>query len=128
VASYSTLMNSNVPVAGFPSSFSVPTSSSLPLGNVPNSPSPVPSLSQNMVSNSLVTQASDIHSQMMLMMAESFSKLSMVLVETKNDSKSDWPKFSGEMKNIRDWYLSIMTKFLCLRGMCSMILPSMMWF
>jgi hypothetical protein len=93
-----TSMTSNVPVAGSSSSSLVQTSSSLPLGNVPNSPSPVLSMSQNMVSNSLVPQASDIHSQMMLMMAESFSKLSMVLVETEYDSKFDWPKFSGETK------------------------------
>ncbi len=44
------------------------------------------------------------------MMMESFAKLSTVLAETKSDSKSDWPKFSGVSKKFCDWYLSIMTQ------------------
>jgi hypothetical protein len=68
----------------------------------------------------------DVYSQMMLMMAESFSKLSTVLAETKHESKAEWPKFSGETKKSRDWYLSIMTQVslppwnhLSIRGKCS---------
>jgi hypothetical protein len=46
---------------------------------------------------------------MMLLLTESFSKLSTVLVDNKvQDTKSDWPKFSGDGKRFRSWYLSIM--------------------
>jgi len=39
----------------------------------------------------------DVNSQMLMMLTESFSKLSTVLSE-KSDTKSDWPKFSGDGK------------------------------
>ncbi len=60
--------------------------------------------------NYSVLVSSDLQTQMMYMMAESFSKLSTVLVENKQDSKVDWPKFAGDSKKFRDWYLSIMTQ------------------
>jgi hypothetical protein len=60
--------------------------------------------------NQSVSTTNDVHSQMMLMMAKLFSKLSTVLAETKHESKAEWPKFSGETKKFRDWYLSIMTQ------------------
>jgi hypothetical protein len=59
-------------------------------------------------SSATVSQPTDLHAQMMLMMAESFSELSSVLAETKTESKSDWPKFLGESRKFRDWYLTIM--------------------
>ncbi len=46
---------------------------------------------------------------MMLMLTESFSKLSTVLVD-KFVSKTDWPKFSGDPRKFCAWYLSIMTQ------------------
>jgi len=61
-------------------------------------------------SSATISQPTDLHAQMMLMMAESFSKLSSMLAETKTESKSDWPKFSGESRKFRDWYLAIMTQ------------------
>jgi hypothetical protein len=51
----------------------------------------------------------DVQTQMMLMLTESFSKLSTVLQDKTSDSKIDWPKFSGDSKRFRTWYLSIMT-------------------
>jgi len=44
------------------------------------------------------------------MMAESFSKLSTVLAENRQESKVDWPKFSADSKKLRDWYLAVMTQ------------------
>jgi hypothetical protein len=72
----------------------VPTKSSVNVSSVHQHTSPT----------SLVSQVNDIHSQMVLMMTESFSKLSTVIVESKQDSKSDWPNFSGEHKKFQDWY------------------------
>lgn len=46
----------------------------------------------------------------MVMLTESFSKLSTVLVDENMDSKSEWPKFSGDSKKFRSWYLAIMTQ------------------
>jgi hypothetical protein len=41
----------------------------------------------------------NFQNQMMAMLNETFSKLSTVLVDSKAlDSKSDWPKFSGDPK------------------------------
>jgi hypothetical protein len=47
---------------------------------------------------------------MMMMLTESFSKLSLVLVDKSTESKSDWPKFSGDSKKFRTWYLAIMAQ------------------
>ena len=92
------------------SAFPVQTTSVPQAGSIP-SLSPQPGLTpQSSTMGSSVSQATDIHSQMMFMMAESFSKLSTVLAETKSDTKADWPKFSGDSKKFRDWYLSIMTQ------------------
>jgi hypothetical protein len=47
---------------------------------------------------------------MMLMMTESFLKLSTAFSESKNDTKSNWPKFSGDSKKFCSWYLGITTQ------------------
>jgi len=52
----------------------------------------------------------DIQSKMMLMMMESFSKLTMAFSESNLKTRHDWPKFSGESKKFRSWYLGIMTQ------------------
>ncbi len=48
--------------------------------------------------------------QMMQLLTDTFSKLSTVLQESKNVSKSEWPKFSGEASKFKDWYLAIMAQ------------------
>jgi hypothetical protein len=47
---------------------------------------------------------------MMLMLTESFSKLSSVLVDKGTDTKADWPKFHGDARKFRAWYMSIMAQ------------------
>jgi hypothetical protein len=47
---------------------------------------------------------------MLLLLTESFSKLSTALTEKSSDSKADWPKFSGDSKKFRLWYLAIMSQ------------------
>ena len=69
-----------------------------------------PSASFSLTSSSLVPASNDLPAQMMYMMVESFSKLSAVLVENRQESKVDWPKFSGDSKKFRDWYLAVMTQ------------------
>ncbi len=51
-------------------------------------------------------------SQMLQMLNDKFFKLSTVLTDSKNDSKTMWPKFSGEISKFRDWYLVIMAQIL----------------
>ena len=42
------------------------------------------------------------------MLAESFSKLSSVLIVDKGmESKVEWPKFAGDSKLFKGWYLAI---------------------
>jgi len=60
-------------------------------------PTPVTSTSVPENLTSAVTNQSDQQSEMMLLFANSISKLSSVLGE-KSESKSDWPKFSGDQK------------------------------
>jgi len=65
----------------------------------------------------------DPQTQMMLLFVESFSKFSTVLTDNKEtlaklstaltdkpDSKAKWPKFSGDQKKFRAWYLAIMAQ------------------
>jgi len=69
---------------------------------VPVSPSPAVGSSGN---------SSDFQNQLMTMLTETFSKLTTVMSDSKSsESKSDWPKFSGDTKKIRHWYLAIVAQ------------------
>ena len=54
--------------------------------------------------------SSELQNQMILMMTESFSKLSTAFSESKGDTKTEWPKFNGDTKKFRSWYLGVMTQ------------------
>ena len=54
------------------------------------------------------SSSNDLHSQMMLLLSDSFEKLSTALSDQKPDSKVEWHKFSGDSKKFRSWYLGIM--------------------
>jgi hypothetical protein len=53
---------------------------------------------------------SDTQTQMMKLLTDSFSKLSTVLADKQMDTKTDWPKFAGDSKKFRAWYLAIMAQ------------------
>jgi len=76
----------------------------------PSSPSALPQLSTVSSTMSTNTSGGDIQTQMLLMLSESIAKLSTALTEKKDDPKADWPKFSGDHKKFRTWYLAIMTQ------------------
>jgi hypothetical protein len=42
--------------------------------------------------------------------SRSISKLSSALSEKSHDTKSDWPKFNGDIKKFRPWYLAIIAQ------------------
>lgn len=53
----------------------------------------------------------DFQNQMTTMLNDTFSKLSMLLVDSKStDSKSDWPKFTRDTKKFCAWYLAIIAQ------------------
>jgi hypothetical protein len=53
----------------------------------------------------------DSNQQVMVMLAESFSKLSSFMIQDKgSDKKYDWPKFSGDTKTFKAWYLAILAQ------------------
>jgi len=53
----------------------------------------------------------DSNQQVMVMLAESFSKLSSLMNQDKGrDTKYDWPKFSGDTKTFKAWYLAILAQ------------------
>jgi hypothetical protein len=97
------IMSSSTSTAVNVSTTSVPPSS----GNINYVPQVSPS--QVHPAPSPVSSMPDVQSQMMLMLTDSFTKLSSALME-KSDTKSDWPKFSGDSKKFRSWYLAIMAQ------------------
>jgi hypothetical protein len=78
---------------------------STPVTTVRNPSTPCSSTSPPMVNSATSV---DLQTQMMLMLTESFSKLSNVLTDSKQDTKTEWHKFSGDVKKFRSWYLGIM--------------------
>jgi hypothetical protein len=48
--------------------------------------------------------------QVLQMLTDSFAKMATALTEKQGDSKAEWPKFSGDAKKFRSWYLAIMTQ------------------
>jgi hypothetical protein len=56
------------------------------------------------------TSSQDLQQQMMMMMTESFTKLSTEISESKQDIKTEWPKFGGDSRKFSSWYLGIMTQ------------------
>jgi hypothetical protein len=80
----------------------------------PGSTLPLPSvtLSSTTLPDPVILNSSsqDIQTQMMILMTESFSKLSAVFLEGKHDTKSEWPKFNGDAKRFRSWYLGVLTQ------------------
>jgi len=65
---------------------------------------------QTLVSQANATLTADPQTQMTLMLTETFSKLTTTLLEKKDDSKYDWPKFSSDPKKFRPWYMAIITQ------------------
>ena len=70
-------------------------------------------------SPSVTTETStDFQTQMLNLLNQTFTQLTMVIHETKtiigetkgSDSKSDWTKFSGDTQKFRSWYLGIMSQ------------------
>jgi len=99
-------VTSNVPV----SNVTLPIDTSSPL--VPAShtiSSPIVSAPSSTSSTSATV--TDLQAQMMLLLTESFTKLSTALADPKSqESKTEWPKFSGDAKKFRSWYLSVMAQ------------------
>jgi len=94
IASSSDLSSSTAPVLG---NISPVLSSSV-------SP-PVP-LMQNTLINS-----QDFQNQMLTMLNATFSKLTTIVSNTKtNKTKLDWPKFNGDTKKFKHWYLAIVAQ------------------
>jgi len=113
------LQSSPLP-SNLPSASTTTTSSSSAGGGFPlcvnpglTSTSPIPVLSPH-TSHTVVTSVSasnDVfQAQMMQMLNDMFSKLSTVLQDAKNATKSEWPKFLGEVSKFKDWYLAIMAQ------------------
>jgi len=78
---------------------------------ISTSPLPVASStstqSSNLASSTSTPPSTD---QVLLLLTESFSKMANALTEKQSDSKSEWPKFAGDVKKFRSWYLAIMTQ------------------
>jgi hypothetical protein len=89
--------------------------SQLPINSTTSSVTPslqtpfvTPSSSQ--VGSTVLVSGDIFQAQMLQMLNDTFSKLSTVLSDSKNDTKTEWPKFSGDISKFRDWYLAIMAQ------------------
>jgi hypothetical protein len=92
------IVSSSVPSVSIPSLGSTNWSSSDGVQGTSLSSTQIPTLAS----------LSSVKSQVMLMLAESFSKLSSVLIVDKGtESKVEWPKFAGDSKLFKGWYLAI---------------------
>lgn len=87
-----------IEVASFPDSTSPHPASTQPSTN----------MSQHGTAVTTIAPVPDSQTQMMLMLTESFTKLSSSLSDKTGDTKSEWPKFSGDAKKFHSWYLAIM--------------------
>jgi hypothetical protein len=56
------------------------------------------------------TNTMDFQDQTLVMSNDTFSKLSTVITDNKNDFKSEWLKCSGDSKKFCSWYLAIMAQ------------------
>jgi hypothetical protein len=92
----------------------VPWTSATFLGSSPSVlPSNTSSSGVSAVSTTVlpVSPPQDFQQQMLSMLNDTFSKLITVMNKSKaTDSKSDWPKFSGDMKKFKHWYLAIVAQ------------------
>jgi hypothetical protein len=91
------------------------TSVPLAASSTPNQPTVSPSpiaVNSNVSVTGLSSPTSlDFQAQMMVLLNDTFSKLSTVIGDLKgSDTKSEWPKFSGDLKKFRSWYLAIMVQ------------------
>jgi hypothetical protein len=108
------LLKHQVTTGSTPTITSAPITSSTTNPVISNSTSVTPDSSSTTISNvpqfNSTSPTNDVQTQMMLMLTETFSKLSTALVDKTSDMKSDWPKFSGDSKRFRAWYLTIMAQ------------------
>jgi hypothetical protein len=83
-----------------------------------SSPSAVPPVSSMMGSiSSSDPPSGDFQKQLLTMLNNTFAQLTTVINDTKtvlgdkgSDTKMEWPKFSGDTKKFRAWYLGIMSQ------------------
>jgi len=92
------------------SSFSTPdVNPTLSRADIPN-PTPSSSSNSDAAGSMLHVSGNDMQNNMMSMLTETFTKLTATLSERKEDSKYEWPKFSGDQKKFRAWYMAIITQ------------------
>jgi hypothetical protein len=90
----------------------VPSTSTMP--NPPTMQLPGIALSSPVGNTTSTSNSSDFQNQMLVLLNDTFSKLTSVINETSSakisDTKSEWVKFSGVPKKFRSWYLAVMAQ------------------
>jgi hypothetical protein len=76
--------------------------------------SPVPSVSTSISNPNASMNLADFQNQMLVLLNDTFSNLSVVLSDTSlaktSEAKTEWVKFSGDSKKFRSWYLAVMAQ------------------
>jgi len=87
--------------------------SSQPGISITSSTQPVPILN-HVLPSPLNTPSPVISSsttdQVLLLLTDSFTKMANALTEKSVDTKAEWPKFGGDGKKFKAWYLAIITQ------------------
>jgi len=90
----------------------VPSTSTMPIS--PTMQLPDIMLSSPVGNTTSTSNSSDFQNQMLVLLNDTFSKLTSVINETSSakisDTKSEWVKFSGDPKKFRSWYLAVMAQ------------------
>jgi hypothetical protein len=88
---------------------SIPVTTSPPVIQLP-----ILSTSTTVSNSNSSSTSSDFQNQMLMLLNDTFSKLSSVINETStakaSDNKSEWVKFAGDSKKFRSWYLAVMAQ------------------
>jgi hypothetical protein len=100
------LANTQVHQNTVPYAPTTPNSSAMPL--------PSAMLSSSVDNTIPPSTSSDFQNQMLVLLNDTFSKLTSVINDTTSiktsDTKSEWVKFSGDPKKFRSWYLAVMAQ------------------
>jgi hypothetical protein len=93
------------------SSMSVSTSATTQANStnvIPNTSTTSTSVPVSSPSSQISNQ--DFQTQMMTLLTTTFSKLTTVIDSKSLDTKSEWPKFGGDMKKFKNWQLAILAQ------------------
>jgi len=106
-------MRSEIQKFGFATVASTSSCSTPPVDQLNSTPVAVSNTSIPVIPDQVPSSAvpsQDFQMQMMTLLTTTFSKLTTVIDSKSSDTKSEWPKFGGDMKKFKSWRLAILAQ------------------